>query len=612
MTARSEKPVADRSPGARGGRLSPKGTPKWSPTGESTRASKDLDPLTVEVIRRRLISISDQVDLNITRTAYSPLVYEYKDYAVGVVDADGRLLSQCTSGMPLFVADVLGAAVRDGLAIYGKDRLEPGDIVISNHGGTIGQHLNNMVMYTPVHAPDTGELIAFFLVVLHWLDVGGRVIGSLSKHATDIFQEGVQFHTVKLHARGEKVAEIYRMIRANTRFPEEVMGDIDAQIGGCLMGRDRMIELIARYGSGTFRGAVERIWDQSEAVARAAIAAIPDGTYTAEAFLDNDGLNAGITVPLAVKVIVAADEMTIDLSALPPEKLSTMNAGRSGGGQSVARLAFRYLVIPTEDANEGSFRPLKLVLPEGTIMSAGATAAKGHYNLALPTLIDLVIRALGGVVPHQVAAGHYATFSTIRFVGRQPGSGALFQCSDSGFGGWGALCDADGPGPFRTMCHGDTRSIPVEVQEASYPIEFEHYALRTDSGGAGRYRGGPGLTKSYLVKVPCTFFSTFDRTMCPPWGLDGGHAALPGEVWIEGVDGSRRSALKENMQLAPGDRLLVETGGGGGFGEPHLRPVEQVREDVRQGYVSREQAEQNYGLRFDAGLKLVADLRSPE
>ena len=156
------------------------------------------DPITVEVIRRRLISISDQVDANISRTAFSPLVYEYKDYAVGIVDAEGRLLSQCTGGMPLFVADVLGAAVRDGLALYGKDNLHEGDIVITNDAGTIGQHLNNVVMYTPVYAPDTEEIAAFFVVVVHWLDVGGRVIGSLSKYATDIFQEGIQFHTVKL------------------------------------------------------------------------------------------------------------------------------------------------------------------------------------------------------------------------------------------------------------------------------------------------------------------------------------------------------------------------------------------------------------------------------
>jgi N-methylhydantoinase B len=552
------------------------------------------DPITVEVIRRRLISISDQVDANITRTAYSPVVYEYKDYAVGIVDGDGLLLSQCTGGMPLFVADVLGAAIRDGLVIYGKENLHEGDIVITNDAGTIGQHLNNVVMYTPVFAPDTQALVAFFVVVVHWLDVGGRVIGSLSKYATDIFQEGTQFRTVKLRARGEPVEEIYRLIRGNTRFPDEVMGDIDAQIGGCLMGRDQVVELIGRYGTTTFNNAIETMWDQSEAIARAVIRDIPDGEYSAEAFLDNDGLNDGVTVPLKVRVVVASDEITIDLSDLPAERKSTMNAGRSGGGQSVARLAFRYLIIPNEAANEGSFRPLHLVLPEGTVMSASPNSAKGHYNLALPTLIDLVIRALGTALPSAVAAGHFATFSTIRFVGNQPSTNALFQCSDSGFGGWGALRGEDGPGPFRTMCHGDTRSIPIEVQEASYPIEIDNYALRTDSGGAGQFRGGLGLTKSYIVHVPCLFISTFDRTQCPPWGLNGGQSALAGNVMIFSADGSTKSALKENIQLEAGDRVLVETGGGGGFGDPRSRSPEQLRADVRLGYVSKESARDVY------------------
>jgi len=262
-------------------------------------------------------------------------------------------------------------------------------------------------------------------------------------------------------------------------------------------------------------------------------------------------------------------------------------------------LAFRYLIIPNEHANEGSFRPLKLVLPEGTVMSAGPKAAKGHYNLALPTLIDLVIRALSAAVPDRVAAGHYATFSTIRFVGHRPNDGTLFQCSDSGYGGWGALCDEDGPGPFRTMCHGDTRIIPIEVQEASYPIFIEHFALRTDSGGAGQFRGGLGLSKSYLVNAPCTLFTTFDRTECPAWGVAGGMDGAPGSVIVESVPGDCRNALKENMKLQAGDRVLIATGGGGGFGPPRRRTRENLIEDLTRGYVSKETASSVYGMHFD-------------
>ena len=196
------------------------------------------DPVTVEVIRRRLVAIADEVDVNITRTAFSPYIYEYKDYAVGIVDANGDLICQCTAGMPVFVADVMRAAVQDGLALYGRDQLFDGDLILTNYAGTIGQHLNNVTMYTPIYAPASGELIGFMVVVMHWIDVGGRDVGSISKFATDIFQEGIQFRTVKLQSCGEPVREIYRMIEHNTRFPVEMMGDINSQIGGCLLGRD--------------------------------------------------------------------------------------------------------------------------------------------------------------------------------------------------------------------------------------------------------------------------------------------------------------------------------------------------------------------------------------
>jgi N-methylhydantoinase B len=557
-----------------------------------------LDPVTVEVIRRRLVAIADEVDVNITRTAFSPYIYEYKDYAVGIVDHRGDLICQCTAAMPVFVADVMRAAIQDGLDLYGADDLDDGDIIITNYAGTIGQHLNNVAMYTPIHAP--GEragpvLVGFMVVVMHWIDVGGRDIGSTSKFATDIFQEGIQFRTVKLRARGEPVREIYRMIEHNTRFPVEMMGDINSQIGGCLMGRDEVAGLVGRYGVATFRSALETIWNQSEAASRAAIRAIPDGTYTAEGVLDDDGLNPG-SLPCRVTVTVRDDEMTIDLSELPREVNAPMNCGRSGGGETVSRLGFRYLIVPEGDANEGTFRPLKLVLPEGTIVSARPTAPMGSYNSALPTLIDLVIRALGPALPARVAAGHYGTFSTLAFAGRRPDSGTLWQCHDSGFGGWGALSGQDGPGPFRTMCHGDTRMIPIEVHEASYPFMIESFGLRADSGGAGEFRGGLGLTRRYLMLAPCRMSTRFERTKCPAWGLHGGRDGEPGNVVIEAADGSTRTALKDAVQLKAGDRVRIETGGGGGYGDPCRRSRDRVRDDLRKGYVSETAARKIYGL----------------
>jgi len=450
-------------------------------------------------------------------------------------------------------------------------------------------------MYTPIYASQQREVLGFMVVVMHWIDVGGRDVGSISKFATDIFQEGIQFRTVKLQSRGEKVREMYRMIEHNTRFPIEMMGDINSQIGGCLLGRDSVVELASRFGGDTFRSAIETIWNQSEAEARAAISTVPDGTYIAEAALDNDGLNPD-PLPCKVIVIVSGDEMTIDLSALPREVNAPMNSGRSGGGATVARLALRYLLLPEGDANEGTFRPLHLILPEGTIVSANPTAPMGSYNSALPMLIDLVIRALGPAMPDRVAAAHYGTFSTLAYAGRDPETGSFWQCHDSGFGGWGALHDMDGPGPFRTMCHGDTRLIPIELHEASYPFMIESFQLRTDSGGPGEFRGGLGLERRYLMLAPCRISTRIERTLSPAWGLNSGGEGQSGAAIIERADGTTQPALKDVLMLNAGDRVKIWTGGGGGYGDPRRRDRDQLLTDVARGYVSPEAARRIYGL----------------
>ncbi len=555
-----------------------------------------VDPITVEVVKRRLVAIADHMDLNITRTAFSLLVSEYKDYAVGIVDAEGNLLCQSTAGMPLFVADVLGAAVRDGIRIYGKDRIAPGDIFISND---IGQHLNNVAMYIPAYDADAKQVVAFVVVVMHWVDIGGRNLGSTSRFATDIFQEGLRFNTLKLYSQGEVVPEILRIIKDNTRLPHELMGDIDAQVAACMMGRDGVEAILAKYGLEKFRLAVAAMWEQSEQAARSAIAKVPDGVYSAEAFLDDDGLHRDIPIPLKVKVLIEGDEMTVDLSELPKEANAAINGGLSGGGMSVARLGFRYAVLPEGHANEGTFRPLKLVLPEGTIMSAGPTAAKSNYNLSLPTLIDLVVKALSPAIPDRTAAGHYGTFSAVRFRGMSPVTKRHYQCAESGFGGWGALSNMDGPGPFRTMCHGDTRLIPIEAQEVEYPLLFETVRLRTDSGGAGQYRGGLGMTKRYRILAACELYISVDRTKCPPWGVQGGKSGKGGAAAIQRVDGSIGAMLKEVCGLAAGDVVTIETGGGGGYGDPADRSIESIKRDVERGYVSKEAAFVDYGVQIE-------------
>ena len=558
-----------------------------------------VDPITVEIIRHGLQSIPDQIEVDITRTAYSVLIYEYKDYAVGLVDAEGRLICQCKGGIPIFLANVLGLAVRDGLAVYGAEGIEPGDVIISNHAGTFGQHLNNMIMFTPVFGGADGrQLIAFMCVLAHWIDVGGRYVGSsASNDTTDIFQEGIQFRSVKLRRRGEPVAEIYRMIEYNTRFPYMTLGDCDAQLSGCLKGRALFEEMLGKYGVETMQGAIAQIWQQSEAAARAAVRALPDGEYHASSFLDNDGVTLDQTIPIPVIVRIAGDEMTIDFSNIAAQVRGPFNSGAQGGGVTAARLAFKYLTTPGEPTNEGSFKPLHVILPDGKFLSAGPTAALARYSAPLPTVIDTIIRAVGGAAPERVAAGHHANMGSHRFQGRHPKTGALFSHLDTAHGGWGASSGRDGAGPYKTLAHGDTLDVPIEVQEALYPMRVDACGFRTDSGGHGASRGGLGLDKAYTITAPCALTVTFERHGCPPWGLFGGADGDAAYVEIERAGTPRRSVLKESdMPLDHGDRVFIHTGGGGGYGAPRLRAPERVAADVIAGLVSRPVARDVYGV----------------
>ena len=561
----------------------------------SPTQSRAVDPITLEVIRHGIISINDQIDANITRTAFSPYIYEYKDYAVGMTDADGRLIAQCNGGMPVFVADAVGAAVRDGLQVYGKARFHPGDVVLCNHAAVQGQHLNNTVMYTPVFAGAAEELIGFFAINCHWIDIGGEV-GTY--RASDIFAEGIQYRSVKIHSRGEPIEEVYRIIECNTRFPTELLGDIEAQLGGCLMGRDLTRGLAEKAGLETWWATLEIILDQCEAASRKRIEAIPDGVYEAESFLDNDGMREQ-RIPIKVRVVVEGSVMTVDYSEMPEQVEGRINSGRHGGGVTTARVAFMYLIARGEPANEGTFRPLKLILPDGTLVSARPTAPMGHYGFPFPTIIDTLIKALAPALPETVTGAHFGTYSSVRIYGHRT-DGSWFDCYDSAHGGWGACATHDGSGPFRTMAHGDSRIIPMELQESMYPFRYEELALREDSGGAGKWRGGLGFRKRYRVLAPCRLWVNFDRIGCPPWGVLGGRDGKSGRVSVMRAAGTEPETYykADAVPLEPGDAVCVEAGGGGGYGVPLERPPAAVARDVSHGYISGESALSNYGVRI--------------
>lgn len=566
----------------------------------NTGRSPTVDPITLEIVRNEVQSIPDLVEADLMRTAFSPLIYEYKDYAVGLVDIQGRSVALARQGIPLFLANLIGLAVKDGIAIYGVDGIREGDVIITNHTGTLGQHLNNVVMYTPACTSE-GSIVAFMAIVSHWIDIGGQYPGSChGTDTTEVFQEGMQFRSIKLVRNRQKVEEIYRIIESNTRLPEMLLGDIEAQLAGCLKGKELFEGLLKRHGRTVLFDSINEMWRASEEAARTRVSAIPDGVYEMESFLDDDGVEMGKRIAVGVSIRIEGSEFIVDFSGVAEQLKGPFNSGRFGGAEVCARIAFKYLVIPDERANEGCFAPVTVEIPSGKFLSASPTAPHGLYSVPLPTVIDTIVAALAPVIPEKVAAGHHASFGIFGFSGRHPRSGKHFHVFDTANGGWGGSMYGDGVGPYKTMGHGDNNDIPVEVLEALYPLTVESYEWREDSAGVGRSRGGLGIKKIIIVEAPCTASVAVERHFCPPWGLNGGGQGRAGYVEFDRSGEPRRKLLKMSaLAVVPGDRLHIYSSGGGGYGPPLQRPVELVRRDVIDGYVSRDVASEAYGVILD-------------
>lgn len=549
------------------------------------------DPVTLEVVRYGTVAAADDMAAVLCKAAYNMMIYEVHDFCCGLIDAQGGMIAQNRGGLPIFLAD-LGVVVRDGLEKYGLEGFSPGDVLLMNHAGVCGQHLNNVAVYTPCF--HRGRLIAFAANRAHWVDIGGSRVGFGSSQTTEIYQEGLQFRSIKLYEAGAPNQAVLQIIRDNVRFPDSVLGDLRAQIACCRLGEKRIGELAERYGWDTVQECVEEIWDQTEAQTRAVVARIPDGRYGAESSLDNDGRE--LDKPLRVKatVEVRGSDMTMDFSEMNPQVAGPLNAGYSGG-LAAARVAFKCLTLPEAPVNEGSFRALRLVLPEGTFLSARSPAAIGQWSIALPTVVDTVLKALAPAMPARIPAAHKGDMGGYSVYG-QDCDGRRFVLLNMTGGGWGAHIDRDGQDASVSICQGDVRNIPIEVQEAMYPVRIEHFRLRTDSGGPGEHRGGLGIDTRITCLVPCKINVNLDRTLCPPWGLEGGHPGRTNQGLIRRVDGREEVIYKgTNVPLAPGDSVTFLTAGGGGYGDPRKRDPQRVAADLRDGLVSEAAAREIYG-----------------
>lgn len=550
-----------------------------------------VDPITVEIIRCALKAAANEMSVVLKRTAYNMMIYEVQDYCVSIVDHGGRTLSQNEGALPIFLAD-LGVAVQDGVEIYGLANIRPGDVFLVNHPEICGQHLNNMVVYTPFFWD--GNLICFLAVRAHWIDVGGGSTGFGSSNTRDVYEEGLQIRSVKIYNEGRPNTEVLRLIEDNIRFPESSLGDLRAQIACCRTGEDRLEQICRKYGDKVFLEAVETIWDQTDRLVREAVRTIPAGDYEASSFLDDDGRVMDKTIPIKVKVAVRGDELTIDFSEVAEQVPGFINCGASGG-MAAARVAFKALTSPHREVNEGSFRALKVILPPGKLLSARRPAPIGGWSLSLPTVLDTIFRALAPALPDRVPAAHKGDMGGYAIFGAHPKTGRRYVCQNIIGGGWGGRPFEDGAAASVSMCQGDVKNTPIELQELYYPLIYECHALRADSGGAGKFRGGVGVEVRVTPLRDFFLSRNTDRIKCPPWGLVGGAQGAVNETVIRRNGKTEKLPGKfSHLLVRPGETVTFLTAGGGGYGNPSDRDRFAVERDVALGYVTQAQAKKGY------------------
>ena len=559
-------------------------------------ARRAVDAFTAEVIRNAVVAITTEMKTNLMRTAYNQIIYEAEDFTVGLFDADGNTIS-IGLGLPMFIRG-LADSIKAKIAHWGLDGIEPGDILLTNDSYVTGSHLNHFIFTVPVF--NDGELMAFSSSMAHWPDVGG-VLGGVTR---DIYSEGLLLPFVKIFKRGVQDPELTAIIRSNVRLPERAMGDFRAQVASIRTGEHRLSALLQRYGNPAFRHSVELMYDQSERLARAAVRDIPDGVYTADAFMDDDAVALGKHIRIAVEVTVAGDEMTIDLSGVGQQVAGYFNSGATAG-RSAAEVAFKCLTTPLLlPINDGSFRPLTIVLPPGRVISAARPAAMRWWMTIPQTVVDTIFKAVAPAAPKRTIAGHHADLASAGTYGYiDPTTGNVYLGTGAGVGlaggGWGAKSDEDGMSATVCINDGDTHNSPVEAAEAKAPIVCVQRALRQDSGGPGLFRGGLGVAQQVELRVPAMYQAQVERTLCAPWGLNQGADGLPNRIGItrQGGPPERFATGKVNpTRLEAGDGYITETGGGGGFGSALKRDPRRVLADVRSGYVSLASAERDYGV----------------
>jgi N-methylhydantoinase B len=552
------------------------------------------DPLTVAVVWGRVAAIAEEMAEAQQRTAYSDQVREGGDYSTAVFDAAGRMLAQANRSPAHLGA--MPDAVRNMLAAYPPETLEPGDVVVLNDPYLGAGHLPDLFAMSPAFVDD--RLVGFVASCVHLTDVGGPAPGSQAVvGVTDLVEEGLRLLPTLAYRRGEPVREILTLIGANVRVPETVLGDIRAQRAALFVGATKLSELHSRTGTETLERVAEEILDRSEQAVRHELSAIAQGAVRFVDHVDDYGPGTP-PIRMEVAVTVGDGEIEFDFTGTDPQTPSSLNCTFS------YTKAYCYWVtkaITTRDSipqNEGQLRPVRVVAPPGCFFNPVPPAALGGRALMNQRIVELIFGALAQAMPERVCAASGQWVNPI-FGGTDPGNGRPFIFYDYVMAGVGARATKDGVDAISPVV--SVENIPVEAQEARNPIVVERYELIPDSGGAGRLRGGLGVRKDIRVLADDVVLSNLtDRHVFAPYGLDGGGDGTLGSIVLNpGTPGERRLHSKERLRLERDDVVSFRCAGSGGVGAAAERPRDKVAADVREGLVTPVAARRDYGLEFD-------------
>ncbi len=558
---------------------------------------EQVDPFTLEIIKESLVAIGDEMFIAMQRTSMSTIIYEVLDYASGLLDANGDLITQ-GNGVAGFLGTLTFAA-KSVLDKFGRENIAPNDIIITNDpytGG--GTHLSDVSLVMPIFYQ--GQLVAFAANKAHWTEVGGMAAGSWTTNSTDVWQEGLQFPCMKLFDKGVVNQALIDLIRVNVRTPDMSIGDMQAQAASLRIAERRFVDLCDRYGLDTMLYSIEALMDYGEEMTRQQLAKIPKGVYEAVDYIDDDGVGNG-PFEMRVKVTVTGEKFICDFTGSHDQVPGPINAGRTGL-ESAVRVVFKALTDPAIPANDGCFRPLEIICPERTIITAHRPAPVSTYWETMIFASDLVWQALAPVLPDRLTMGHFLSVCGTVVSGIHPDTGELFILVEPQAGGWGAGVDRDGENALVCIGDGETYVVPVEVGETRYGVMVDQFSLNIAEGGAGRFRGGRGLVRDYrMTSEEALVTGTFGRFKYLPWGLKGGQQGSRNYMEMIHADGSHKVFGKTaQYPLKRGEVARLVTGTGGGYGDPHLRPEEEVLSDVQNGYVTPDMAEKEYGIVVDA------------